>query len=72
MFPGRELNQRPLGLQAGPQSTEPHQPGLFIIFMSSSVKYIFISLFSCYGFFKGGETKSGLNLLQILKHFVVY
>ena len=26
--PHWELNQRPLGLQAGTQSTEPHQPGL--------------------------------------------
>ena len=27
MHPGWELNQRPFGLQAGAQSTEPHQPG---------------------------------------------
>ena len=27
MCPDRESNQRPLGLQAGTQSTEPHQPG---------------------------------------------
>ena len=26
-----ELNRRPFGLQASPQSTEPHQPGLSII-----------------------------------------
>ena len=29
---GRELNQRPLGLQASTQSTEPHQPGLISVF----------------------------------------
>ena len=28
MCPDEELNQRPLRLQAGAQSTEPHQPGL--------------------------------------------
>ena len=28
MNPDWELNQRPFGSQAGPQSTEPHQPGL--------------------------------------------
>ena len=28
MYPDRELNQRTFGLQAGTQSTEPHQPGL--------------------------------------------
>ena len=27
--PDWELNQRPFGLQAGAQSTEPHQPGLY-------------------------------------------
>ena len=31
MFPDWELNQRPFGLQAGTQSTEPHQPGLIIL-----------------------------------------
>ena len=29
MCPAWELNQRPFGLQAGAQSTEPHQPGHF-------------------------------------------
>ena len=28
MYPDWESNQRPFGLQAGAQSTEPHQPGL--------------------------------------------
>ena len=28
MYPDRKLNQRPFSLQAGAQSTEPHQPGL--------------------------------------------
>ena len=28
MCPDWELNQQPFGLQAGTQSTEPHQPGL--------------------------------------------
>ena len=32
MCPDWELNQRPFGLQAGAQSTEPHEPGLFILF----------------------------------------
>ena len=27
MYPDRKLNQRPFSLQAGAQSTEPHQPG---------------------------------------------
>ena len=29
MCPDQELNWRPFGSQAGAQSTEPHQPGLF-------------------------------------------
>ena len=29
MCPGWESNQRPIGSQAGAQSTEPHQPGQF-------------------------------------------
>ena len=29
MYPDRELNRRPFVSQAGTQSTEPHQPGLF-------------------------------------------
>ena len=29
MCPDWESNQRPFGSQAGAQSTEPHQPGLF-------------------------------------------
>ena len=30
MCPDWESNQRPFGLKASAQSTEPHQPGLFI------------------------------------------
>ena len=30
--PDWESNWRPLGLQAGTQSTEPHHPGLFLYF----------------------------------------
>ena len=30
MCPAWELNQQPFGLQAGTQSTDPHQPGLDI------------------------------------------
>ena len=33
MCPDRESNWRPFGLQSGAQSTEPHQPGLFIYFL---------------------------------------
>ena len=33
MCPDWELNQRPPGLQAGAQSTEPHQPGPHILFL---------------------------------------
>ena len=31
MCPDWELNQRPFSLQAGAQSTEPHQPGLHLL-----------------------------------------
>ena len=31
MRPDRELNQQPVGSQAGTQSTEPHPPGLISI-----------------------------------------
>ena len=30
MCPDWEANQRPFSLQAGTQSAEPHQPGLFL------------------------------------------
>ena len=33
MCPDWELNQRPFGLQAGTQPTEPHQPGQGCIFL---------------------------------------
>ena len=33
MCPDRELNQQPFGSQAGTQSTEPHQPVPFAIFL---------------------------------------
>ena len=32
MCPEQELNQQPFDLQAGTQSTEPHQPGLKVFF----------------------------------------
>ena len=31
MCPDWESNQHPFGLQAGAQSTEPHQPGLYLL-----------------------------------------
>ena len=34
LCPDWELNQRPFGSQAGAQPTEPHQPGLFVTFLS--------------------------------------
>ena len=37
MCPAWESNQQPSGLQAGAQSTEPHQPGL-ILFLTSFLK----------------------------------
>ena len=44
MCPDWESNQRPLGLQAGTQSTEPHQPGQEKIFLNhlSSKKFVFL------------------------------
>ena len=33
MCPDWESNQQPFDLQAGAQSTEPHQPGLFLQFL---------------------------------------
>ena len=33
MCPEQESNQQPFGLQAGTQSTEPHQPGLTVVLM---------------------------------------
>ena len=40
MCPDWELNQWPFGFKAGPQFTEPHQPGLFHCF------YVYICLLS--------------------------
>ena len=44
--PDWELNQQPYGLQAGTQSTEPHQPGLtpVILLFPFSVSYVFFLL----------------------------
>ena len=36
MCPDWESNQRPFDSQAGTQSTEPHQPGLFLYFFNYS------------------------------------
>ena len=36
MCPDWESNQQPFGLQAGTQSTEPHQPGLLVDFCMCS------------------------------------
>ena len=36
MCPDWELNQQPFGSQAGAQSAEPHQPGLYYIFLLSA------------------------------------
>ena len=41
MCPEWESNQRPFGLQAGTQSTEPHQPGLKVLY-ESSVSFLFL------------------------------
>ena len=49
MCPDWELNRQPFGLQASAQSTEPHQPGLFIYFFyccSIIVVPIFLPLLS--------------------------
>ena len=45
MCPDQESNQRPFGSQACAQSTEPHQPGLFLVFSSVSVFCHIISVF---------------------------
>ena len=42
MCPDWESNQRPLGLEAGAQSTEPHQPGL-ILFLHCKLCFSFHS-----------------------------
>ena len=51
MYPDWESNQRPFGLQAGVQSTEPHQPGwiVFLIFLSvlCCIFHFFSSLPGC-------------------------
>ena len=38
MCPDQKLNQRPFGSQAGAQSTEPHQPGLYFDFYRERVR----------------------------------
>ena len=37
MYPDWESNQQPFGLQAGTQSTEPHQQGQYIWFLKGKV-----------------------------------
>lgn len=58
-------------------SLETGYHNVFIIFISFSVKYLFISLVSFFiGLFSfiwaGTDTNCGLHLLQILMHFVAY
>ena len=43
----RESNQRPSGLQAGAQSTEPHQPGLHIYMHTYIHTYIYTYIYVC-------------------------
>ena len=52
MWPDWELDRQPFDLQAGTQSTEPHQPGLelflivfFIVPICFDVRYIYFSFF---------------------------
>ena len=40
MCPDQELNQRPFNLQAGTQSTEPHQPELDGLYQLCSIPVI--------------------------------
>ena len=52
MGPDRESSQQSLGLQAGTQSTEPHQPGLRLTasdfcFLSSQLTCIAVPLGHC-------------------------
>ena len=42
MCPDWELNQRPFGSQASAQSTEPYQPGLFLIFWGTSILFFIV------------------------------
>ena len=37
MCPDQKFNHRPFGLQAGTQSTEPHQQGQYIWFLKGKV-----------------------------------
>ena len=45
MCPDWELNWRPFGSQAGTQSTEPQQPGLYICLLIFTEKLLCIKLF---------------------------
>ena len=53
MCPDWELKWWPLGLQAGTQATEPHQPGLFYILIST--KYMVLPTNSFSGFVREKE-----------------
>ena len=53
MFCDWELNQRPSGLQSGAQSSEPHQPGRFLLHLKLKDLYfknllLLISRFALY------------------------
>ena len=49
MCPGWESNQQPFGLQAGPQSIEPHQPGVNFFSFKGWIRFfcMYISHFVC-------------------------
>ena len=46
--PDWESNRRPFGLQASTQSTEPHQPGLFVLIEATSNVYFWCGLPPCF------------------------
>ena len=45
-----ELNQRPFGLQASTQSTEPHQPGLYVCILHTYT-HIFVYILNMYSIY---------------------
>ena len=70
-----ELNEQPLGLQAGTQSTEPHQPGL-------EFSSLLVRLQCSDGQYCAGNTKAGyakqyiqcghqIHVLKIM-HYIIF
>ena len=66
MCPDRELNQQPFGLQADTQSTEPHQPGQSLFFLTAHIQFTLSLPYFRPPSFIGTSAMSSLSVFQFI------